>query len=186
MALIEDAFDRAGHVAVTWRDSVIVRGGAKYVVEKKQLENNCVQRTQKAITKTICKVYIHNGGEWITKHTSGDVPLRSLVPAAHVIKDTMWVFGGHNEDYEGNFSVYSLDLISWSWRRVTYEEGTLEYGPGSSWVYKEKIYIMAGTVCYDVATGRRETACGRGASQTSQWSCHHSKKRHSVLLRRGK
>ena len=124
MALIEDAFDRAGHVAVTWRDSVIVWGGAKYVVEKKQLENNCVQRTQKAITKTICKVYIHNGGEWITKHTSGDVPLHSLVPAAHVIKDTMWVFGGHNEEYECNFSVYSLDLISWSWRRVTYEEGT--------------------------------------------------------------
>ena len=146
MDLIEDALDRVGHVAVTWRDSVIVWGGIK--------------RGEWSDTEPCnpdpCKVYIYTGGEWIRKHTSGVVPLHSFQNVAHVIKDTLWVLSGRNAAHLTSWnrnSVHALDLVSWTWKKTTLDHPLPNSRPGS-WVYKENIYLNNGSLHFDGSLGR--------------------------------
>ena len=94
-------FHIADHIAVAWKDSILIWGG------------NIGGRDYPLGLVTYRE---GKSGEWITKTTMGECPTRidPYPVGAQVLDDKLFVLGKR-----GRACVYSLDLNSWTWTRLS-------------------------------------------------------------------
>ena len=128
------------HVAVTWKDLIIVWGGYS-----------------QDIANTSSVVHYHSSGRWIRQETQGNVPrIRDVWDVVgHVIDDKMYILArGLEIELEKVLSVHCLDLNSWTWIDII-PRGTsppfITWSSQSSWAHNGKIYLfrIGELVCYN-------------------------------------
>ena len=141
-------YGRERHLAVTWKNAVIVWGGQSISEDD-----------------AMSVVYYHISGKWIKKLTSGDMPECNSIGTkrGHVIEDKLYVL-----DLAFIAVIYCLDLETWIWSRFT-PNGTppaTSIWAFSSWAYKGKIFCFGGNInfgrktnqlfCYNVSNNSWE------------------------------
>ena len=112
----------SGHVAVTWKDTVIVWGG--------NIPHNVVVQCVAA-------------GEWVTGETSGEVPDESqLGGKPHVVNDKMFLL--RRGDIARNV-IHALDLNTLVWEALVPRNTLSIVSDGfTSWLHGGKIYVFGG------------------------------------------
>ena len=86
---IDVATKRSDHIAVTWKDTIIVWGG---------LDRDAVDNPVHYFSPS--RVFYHKEGEWLMKETTGDLPRDQphQNATAHVLGDEMFVYGSGRND----------------------------------------------------------------------------------------
>ena len=127
-----------GHVALTWRNAIIVWGGWGRFHQLKDLS----------------KVYYHKQGQWLKMMTTGDIPYTYKGErTTQVLNDKMYMI---TENISNRSVVHCLDLISMIWTEIT-PSGQSAPSPGTSgsatWIYNGNIYLFTGNAiyCYNVS-----------------------------------
>ena len=137
---------------VTWKHTVIVWGR----VQTAQEDSN--------------KIYFHQSGKWTLKETVGDAPLDAISSVGfatlHVINSKMLVFGVYGD----GSVIYSLDLNSLVWSRLTPggDGPSAVRSSMSSWVYAGKVYCFGGYINSDE----------HGNCSTNDMFCYNISKNH--------
>ena len=128
---------RVCHVAVTWNNATLVWGG----IRSTWGPNAGLFATS--------EVYVHLDGKWTKKETSGDVPgisQNAMGAMAHVVDDNMLVFGYEDGAADGYESVYTLNLNSWTWTKLTpHGIPSKTRHRASSWLHNGNVYIFGGS-----------------------------------------
>ena len=129
--------NRSSHVAVTWKDLVIIWGGtADEHRWPSEFDPNAV--------------YCHMDGKWIAKTTCGDVPGIRENAGAEVLDDTMYLMFGEYEGWRICDGIYALDLNSWRWTKLN-PKGTPPFKCSSlsTWIHNGKFYGFGGKISKD-------------------------------------
>ena len=122
---------RYGHVAVTWKNAIIVWGG--FIIEEHPNSD------------TRSSIYYHLSGKWIRKETRGVLPDSSHYCQGHVINDIMYVVR--------SYAMYMLDLHTWTWTSIVTPGVMPIIIDMSTWAHGENIY------CYGSAGGGNKLYC---------------------------
>jgi len=81
--------------------------------------------------------------EWKVKITRGEVD--RIYHTAHVYKDSMYVFGGGDENYQSTNDIYHLNLESFVWTQCHISgDPLIECRSHWSTMYKGKVYLFGG------------------------------------------
>ena len=138
------------HVALTWRNSVVIWGGSSPPEARRDLS----------------VVYHHSSGEWIRMETRGDVPEHAIQTSVRVIEDQLIMVDANYYNCD-TATVHSLDLNNGMWTkhipsgsppRKTFLMGT--------WVHGRKLYCFGGYTQY--------TQSGGMTYATNQLFCYNS------------
>ena len=157
--------NRSNHMAVTWKDLVIILGGVSdngsvWTPYGPHRENEFDPHA----------VYCHMDGKWFPKTTYGDIPpylgFRDNA-GAEVLEDTMYLMFGENtglytcdERCENDpkkcvcpdiyNDIYALDLNSWRWTKLN-PKGTPPFKCNSlsTWIHNGKFYGFGGKISKD-------------------------------------
>ena len=116
----------SGHVAVVWRDSVIVWGG----------NNSRGKVPPDVVFMSVA------GGDWVSMKTNGKAPEESRFTKAQVVNDKMYIldFGDMTKNL-----INALDLKSLTWEVVAPRNSLSEVSDGfTSWVHGGMIYFFGG------------------------------------------
>ena len=142
---------RGGHVAVSWKDLIIVWGGLNLSYDKDP-----------------SRVLIHFNGEWISKATGGEPPQYSFnFATAQVLGDHMYVIFGAPEP-----SLHSLNLNFWEWKRhIPQGKAPMTAWKLSSWVHGTRIYCFGGMTHEWVPTN--DLFCYNVVSNSWEWPLVH-------------
>ena len=147
---------RSCHVAVTWKDTILIWGGKSF------------NEDDGTFTDHKTDIYCHISGQWHRKDTIGDAPPGYREAAVEVINDSMLVLGKWPDDRLG---LYSLNLKTWVWTYFT-PEGHAPTDPCflRSWVYKGNIYYWNSLnlgngrlLCYNTSKNSWEWPVDKGA-----------------------
>ena len=108
-SVFEFPFERRNFVAEAWRDSVLIWGGFTDGLRAPH-DPKVVQYSDR------------KSGGWIAKSTRGDYPPWSSslhVLTAHVLNDKLYVLGFEHLQRAEPVLIYSLDLNSWTWIKIS-------------------------------------------------------------------
>ena len=121
------------HRAIAWDNKIIVWGGWT----RDDITGGCYPRDPSLL-------YCHHSGEWIRQQTEGDIPPNKdpdLPLNIFEAVDDKIILG--TLEFE---SVYSLDLVTWTWTKLKSSgppqpDGVIGM---SSWIYDGNIYCFGG------------------------------------------
>ena len=150
-------FERRNFVAEAWRDSVLIWGGFTDGLRAPH-DPKVVQYSDR------------KSGGWIAKSTRGDYPPWSSslhVLTAHVLNDKLYVLGFDHLQRAEPVLVYSLDLNSWTWIKIS-PSGTTPntwHWVLSCWIHNGKIFCFGLAYQYE---GNR-LFCYNTTNNTWEW-----------------
>ncbi|XP_043228857.1 kelch domain-containing protein 2-like isoform X2 [Amphibalanus amphitrite] len=137
---------RVGHVAVKYKNFVVVWGGYE---DDEQYDNNAYTREPYYHPADEVMLYDCEYEVWHGVRIHGDPPPRLCGATAGVIGDRMLLFGGFMEDRQLGTSnvrtVYELDLNKMAWKQI-WADGVppLACDKLVSWCYEGKFYLFGG------------------------------------------
>uniref|UniRef100_A0A1B6DM86 Kelch domain-containing protein n=1 Tax=Clastoptera arizonana TaxID=38151 RepID=A0A1B6DM86_9HEMI len=147
VSLNDKIHKRSGHIAVPYKNTMIVWGGYMERVLESDLE----------ITYSVYhhtdELWIYNGinDSWFRILTHGDIPPMVSGCCGLICKDRLYTFGGHlnmqeNNDFGGAVNnLFCLDLLTRKWTHLTPSgKEPLACDKLVGWVYKEKLYFFGG------------------------------------------
>ena len=122
---------RAFHVAVTRGDTVIVWGGQV--------------NSDHFLPGSQVMIFNIDQNRWSPRMTTGDVPPGLSDAAAAVLDDAMYVVGGWTAGREFSRDIWSLNLNSFVWTRLS-PEGVppLRCFGAAAWSHEDKIWMFGG------------------------------------------
>lgn len=129
------AMIRTGHVAVKYKDCMLIWGGYK------EAELNSSERY---LPSEDLWVYNPKTESWFVKKCHGRLPSGTSGCSAVVLNDNMYIFGGYRDNGNSN-ELYVLNLITSEWSLVASNDPVpIPSDKLVGWQYQEKLFFFGG------------------------------------------